>query len=309
MIEDTAPPRAESRPATGRRARGRAVARHVAAQRVYSFQASADALGELALSGARVSTSVIDLSTGASLLAIDDRVEMPTAQAGSVLLLIELAAGMSERGGRVVNPVGKIALDPVDGPGLWQHLETSAFGADDLAALVGATNDGLATNALLHRIGLQAVRARAESLGLRQIALLDQVRDFRGPDDAPQLSVGSAAEFAWLFAALARGQVVSSRASRRVISWLSRGSDLSMVAGALGLDPLTHHHADHGIRLAHTTGSAQGVRVDTGAAIGPTGAVAYAVAVQFDDSSLPDRLRVLEAMRTVGVDLLEVLKD
>ena len=38
---------------------------------------------------------------------------------------------------------------------------------------------------------------------------------------------------------------------------------------------------------------------------GPRGAVAYAVSVQFNDSGVAARLRVLDAMRTVGFELLE----
>jgi beta-lactamase class A len=34
-------------------------------------------------------------------------------------------------------------------------------------------------------------------------------------------------------------------------------------------------------------------------------AVSYAVSIQFNDDGMPARLRVIEAMRTVGLDLLE----
>jgi beta-lactamase class A len=175
----------------------------------------------------------------------------------------------------------------------------------DLGALVGATSDNLATNVLLGQIGLDAVRARAESLGLTRTALLDLVRETRGPDDAPQLSVGSAAELSWLFGALYRGQVVDEVTSRRVIGWLSLNNDLSMVASAFGLDPLSHRSVDHGIQLVNKTGTDDGVRSEVGILQGPRAAVSYAVTVKFDDDSLARRLRVLDAMRTVGIDLLE----
>ncbi len=82
---------------SGRRARARRAPRHAADVRGASFAAGTDALGELAASGARVSASVVDLTTGDSLLSIDDTVAMPTASLGKVLLLIELSARMRAR--------------------------------------------------------------------------------------------------------------------------------------------------------------------------------------------------------------------
>jgi beta-lactamase class A len=170
---------------------------------------------------------------------------------------------------------------------------------------VGATNDNLATNVLLRQVGLDSVRARTESFGLARTALLDLVRDSRGPDDAPQLSVGSTAELAWLFSALYRGHIVDDVTSQRVLGWMSLHSDLSMVASAFGLDPLSHRSIDHGIQLVNKTGVDAGVRSEVGILRGARTGVAYSVTVQFADSSLQTRLRVIDAMRTIGYDLLE----
>ena len=135
--------------------------------------------------------------------------------------------------------------------------------------------------------------------------LLDLVRDSRGPDDAPQLSVGSTAELSWLFGALARNEIVDALTSQRVMGWLSLNSDLSLVASAFGLDPLSHRGADHNTLLVNKTGTDSGVRAEAGALRGARRAVSYSVSIQFNDNGLPARLRVLDAMRTVGYDLLE----
>jgi beta-lactamase class A len=135
--------------------------------------------------------------------------------------------------------------------------------------------------------------------------MLDRVRDRRGPDDAPHVSVGSTAELTGLFAALARDQVVDAPTSRRVLGWLSLGYDLSGVASAFGLDPLSHRSADAGIQLINTTGTAHGVRSEAGLLYGPKAAVAYSVTVTFDESGVADRLRVIDALRRMGYDLLE----
>ncbi len=280
-------------------------ARHSGAGEAVSFSGTFAALGKLAYEGAQVSASAVDINSGASLLAIDERIVLPTASIGKILLLIEVSARLTSRDAAGLGILDKTPRDAVGDSGLWQHLQAPSLPVADLAALVGATSDNLATNVLLRHVGLDAVRARTESLGLARTALLDLVRDSRGPDDAPQLSVGSTAELSWLFAALARNDVVDALTSQRVMGWLSLNSDLSMVASAFGLDPLSHRGADHNTLLINKTGTDRGVRSEAGALRGSKRAVAYAVTIQFNDDSLPARLRVLEAMHAVGLDLLE----
>jgi len=272
---------------------------------VENFTGSFTALGNLAYGGAQVSANVVDLQTGATLLSIDDRIVLPTAGIGKALLLIEVSARITEQDARGFGILDKSPADVSGGGGLWQSLQAPALPVTDLAALVGATSDDLATNVLLRQVGLDSVRTRTESFGLVRTALLDLVRERRGPDDAPQLSVGSTAELAWLFSALYRGHIVDYVTSQRVLGWLSLHCDLSMVASAFGLDPLSHRTAEHGIQLVNMTGTDVGVRSDVGLLRGSRTGVAYAVTVQFADSGLPARLRVLDAMRTIGYDLLE----
>lgn len=222
-----------------------------------------------------------------------------------MLLLIEVSARLTEGSLMPLAPLSKQSVERVGDSGLWQHLQIDALPVHDVASLVGATSDNLATNVLLTHVGLDSVRRRAEALGLSRTVLLDLVRDERGPDDAPQLSVGSTAELSWLFAALTRGQVVDSITSNRVLGWLSLNTDLSLVASAWALDPLAHRQGDHGLVLVNKTGTDAGVRAEAGVLRGPRAGVSYAVTLQFDDVDLAARLRVLEAMRALGEDLLE----
>lgn len=279
--------------------------RHRADQREASFAGAFSALGELAYGGAQVSASIIDLDSDERILSIDDRIVLPTASVGKILLLIEVSARLSAHGPPALEVLDKTARDAVGDSGLWRHLHARSLPLADVATLVGATSDNLATNVLLREVGLESVRHRTESLGLMRTALLDLVRDSRGPDDAPQLSVGSTAELAWLFAALARGQVVDALTSSRVLGWLSLNTDLSMVASAFGVDPLSHRGVDHGLQLVNKTGTDEGVRSEVGILRGPRRGVAYAVSVQFADRSIGSRLRVLDALRAVGTDVLE----
>lgn len=293
--------------ARGRRQRTRdhRSPQHRAPQSAENFIGTFTALGDLAYEGARVSASVIDLDSDRTLVAIDDRIVLPTASVGKVLLLIEAAARVTADEKVALGILEKRAVAPVGDSGIWQHLTAPSLPLTDVAALVGATSDNLATNVLLERIGLRAVRERAESLGLQRTAMLDIVRDERGPDDAPQLSVGSTAELSRLFASLARGEVVDKSTSARVLGWLSLGTDLSMVASAFGLDPLAHRQADHELLLVNKTGTDDGVRSEAGVLRGPRTAVTYAVSVQFNDAGIRPRLRVLDTLRTIGFDLLE----
>lgn len=287
------------------RARESRVSRHAQGAEQPRFDRAFAAMANLAYDGALVSASAVDLNTGESLISVDDAVALPTASIGKILLLIEVSARLTEGQRSVFGIVDRTAEDFVADSGIWQHLQAGSLPLSDLAALVGSSSDNLATNVLLRRVGLDSVRARAESLGLRRTALLDRVRDSRGPDDAPQLSVGSTAELSRLMASLALGQVVDADTSQRVLGWLSMNSDLSLVAAAFGLDPLAHRERDHGVLLVNKTGTDKGVRSEVGALAGNKRGLAYAVTVTFEDGSLPARLRVLDAMRTVGYDLLE----
>ena len=287
------------------RARSRQPGRHINEVRTTVFRSSFTALGRLAYEGAQVSANITDLSSNETIVAIDDRIVLPTASIGKILLLIEISARLTAQDFSGYGILDKSIRDSVGDSGIWQHLQAPALPVADLATLVGATSDNLATNLLLKQVGLEAVRARTESLGMTRTALLDIVRDDRGPDDAPQLSVGSTAELSRLFGQLARGEVVDPGTSQRVTGWLSLNCDLSMVASAFGLDPLSHRMPDHSTLLINKTGTDYGVRSEAGAIKGQRAAVSYAVSVQFDDDSLEKRLRVLEAMRTIGEEILE----
>lgn len=299
-------------PQSERRVRHTALERgkHQGGETNENFGRGFAALGHLAISGVQVSARATDLATGRVLFSVDDHVVMPTADIGKVLLLIEVAARLShsefgDPSTSGLTILDRIASDAVGGEGIWQHLQAPSLPVADLAALVGGTSDNLAANVLLRIVGLEAVRRRAESLGLKRTALLDLVRDSRGPDDAPQLSVGSANELGKVFTALARGEVVSPEVSQRVIGWLSLNSDLSMVASAFGLVPLAHRQADHGLLLVNLTGTDAGVRSEVGILRGPRAGVTYAVSMKFIDTKLSARLEVLDGMRQVGLDLLE----
>jgi beta-lactamase class A len=270
-----------------------------------SFTSTLKALDDLATSGAKISVRITDLDRGTSVLAGDDFVTLPVAGLGVVPLLIEVAAAFESGQLEPLEILDRSQIETVTVGGVWQHLKAPALPLSDLAVLTASTGDALAANALLSRVGLPAVRARIEQLGLTRSALLDRFRDERGPDDAPHFALGSARELAQVFAALVNSQIVSPGVSAQVAEWLSLNHDLSLVASATGLDPFSHENDEHGLLFINKTGRDAGIRVEAGVLAGPRAGVSYALIVCFDDLSIYHRMRAHEAFRTLGVELME----
>jgi beta-lactamase class A len=292
---------ASSRPGS-RRGAHRTNRRAAAGRR--SFASSLKALDALAVSGARVSVHVADLDTDKIVLAGDDFLTSPIGGLGILPLLIEVAARFDDGSLDPLEIVERARIEQVEGAGVWRHLRAPALPLCDLAVLAAATGDSLAVNLLLDRVGLESVHARIKGLGLERVALLDRLRDRRGPDDAPHFALGSARELAGLFAAMVNTSLVNAAVSAQVSEWLSLNEDLSLVASATGLDPFAHED-DHGLLFVNKTGRDAGVRAEAGVLAGPRAGVAYALIVCFDDLSIAHRLRAHDAFRTLGVDLME----
>ncbi len=292
---------ASSRP--GSRRGGHRTKRRAAVGR-RSFASSLRTLDALAASGARVSVHVADLDTDTIVLAGDDHVTSPIGGLGILPLLIEVAARFDDGSLDPLEIVERARIEQVEGAGIWRHLRAPALPLCDLAVLAAATGDSLAVNLLLDRVGLESVHARINSLGLERVALLDRLRDSRGPDHAPHFALGSARELAGLFSAMVNTSLVSAAVSAQVSEWLSLNEDLSLVASATGLDPFAHED-DHGLLFVNKTGRDAGVRAEAGVLAGPRAGVAYALIVCFDDLSIAHRLRAHDAFRTLGVDLME----
>lgn len=272
-----------------------------------SFTATLRALDDLAASGAQVSVHVSDLDRGTEALAGDAHLTLPVGGIGVVPLLIETAAQFEAGTLDPLEILDRSSVQPVEVGGLWRHLKAPALPVCDVAVLAAAAGDAVATNLLLTRVGLDAVRHRIEQMGLVRTALLDGFRDRRGLDDAPHVALASTGELTSLFAALVNSRVVSPAVSVQVSEWLSLGHDLSLVASATGLDPFAHDDDRHQLLFVNKTGRADGVRSEAGALAGPRAGVAYALTVCFDDLSMGHRLRAHEAFRILGVELMEYI--
>ena len=247
------------------------------------------------------SVRVIDAESREELLAVSPDLMLPTASVGKLLLLIEVARQLESGEWAPDTPLPRSPEDAVNDSGLWQHLTADELSVHDLATLVGVLSDNYATNVLLRAVGLEAVATVTKTLGLQQTRLNDSVRDGRGAEHPPTLSVGTARELTRLMADLHADTALSPSVSARVLGWLEAGADLSMVAQPLGLDPLAHAGGDRGIRLWHKTGTDEGTRADVGLVSGPDATLVYAVLARWEPTGPDRRDEVLHAMHAVGV--------
>lgn len=230
---------------------------------------------------------------------------LPTASVGKLLLLLETARALEAGELAPGEPLTRTPADTVADSGLWYRLAVDTLPAADIATLVGAVSDNLATNVLLRRLGLAAVDALRARLGLVDTRLLDQVRGSRDPQvHAPTLSTGTARELSLLAHRVAASHAVSPSADARVAGWLAANTDLSMVASAFGLDPLAHGPDDTlgGVLLWNKTGTDDGIRADVGHVSTAAGhpAYAYAVCARWDPAAGDLTALVLDGMRGVG---------
>ena len=257
--------------------------------------------------------SVIDVGRERVLAQRDPDTVQRTASLGKLLLLIEVAKRFEDGSLDPTETLTPTDDDLVRDSGLWWHLSSRSLALADCAALVGAFSDNLATNVLLTRVGgAEPVRATARAEGLDGVRLHRKVRDTApapGTGSPYGLSSGSARACADLMARLHRRDVGSPAVCARVLGWLGLNADLSMVAGAFGLDPLCHNEPDRGVQLWNKTGTIADVLGDVGLVSGPAAVVSYAVLTEHDDAHHPaGRDSALAGMAQVGTALRAVVE-
>lgn len=244
------------------------------------------------------------------LIEHDAATVLASASTAKILLLIVLADRIEAGELSPDKPVARTDTEAVADSGIWQHLGVEVLALADAARLVGLASDNWATNALIDVVGgIEAIAAVAARAGVSGISLHDKVRGERTAMHPATLSTGSARGYAALMAALAQRRVLGAPVSERVLGWLFGGLDLSMVAAAFGLDPLSHGGPDRGLSVVNKTGTDVGVRADVGVVSGPAGSVVYACLANWRVADQRDVTRdaVLAAMREIGVMLREAV--
>ena len=244
------------------------------------------------------SIKVIDVADRKALLSVAPARTLKTASLAKIFLLLEVAARLEDRTLDADALVNRRGVARVEDSGLWRHLRVNELPLIDAAVLVAAVSDNWATNALLDKVGLDAVQARGRALGYPESRLEDYVRDVRGPDVPPTISLGRAEDWVDLLARMHRRELLSPAIDSRVERWLGTSVDLSMVAAAFRLDPLVHEAKSDGLNVYNKTGTDDGVRADAGLAIGRR-KLAYCAIANWTPEL--DRLdQVVETMNLIG---------
>ena len=252
--------------------------------------------------------------SGMPFAAVNPNVPLRTASVGKVLLLVEAARAITAGELSPDEPLTRSLDEWVGDSGLWHTLSIETLPLIDVAALIGAVSDNLATNVLLRRVGLAEVAARATALGLRATALHDRVRDDRRAEHAATLSTGNAAELSALVHRIATGTATGPSSDHLVRQWLSANVDQSMVGLPLvdqaGVDPIAHHDS-LGLEPAlwNKTGTDAGVRADVGAVTVGRQTVSWAAIANWEPAvgtSLENLTvwAVLRGMRLIGDHVL-----
>jgi beta-lactamase class A len=253
------------------------------------------------LPGVDWSIRIVDLGSGEVLASHGPDRLLSTASVGKVFALIELAERLRDGRLSADQQLDRRAVAPVADSGLWRHLATDVLPLGDVAHLVGAVSDNLATNVLIDLLGQDSIRARAALWAPRGSDLVDVVRGLRGPDDPPHLSLGCAADHVDVLARLWRERAVEGSTGERVLGWLAPGMDLSMVASAWHQDPLSHAEEYAGPILVNKTGTNLGVRADVGIVDSGGRATAYAVLANWSEVPMGHRRDdVMDALRDIG---------
>lgn len=251
----------------------------------------------------RIVWSMFALHVGNNEILMNHNSEaiMETASIPKVFLLWKLSQ-LIEDGS--LDPLALVQRDlsnRVGGSGLWNQLSTDSLSVNDAATLVGAVSDNVATNALLHLVGLSEVRNASRSLGCSVTRLNDYVRANRDLSIHPSsVSQGNSGELARVFARLEESRVREDAVTVRLINWLKSGVDLSMIPRNFGLDPSSYGASEEGVSVWNKTGTDEGVRADTGVVIGSRGRISYSVIANWHDDTVSNR-QVLESMGKIGL--------
>lgn len=157
------------------------------------------------------------------------------------------------------------AEDQVTGSGVLQVCSPGLrLPLRDLAELMIVVSDNTATNMIVECLGIDAINACLERLGLRQTRLVRTLQVI--PAGAVGVNTATAGEMADLLALIARGQAVSWDACRRMVATLKRQQQRDALPALLpeATAPLAPLGTLPAWEFAHKTGAITGHRHDVG---------------------------------------------
>ena len=202
--------------------------------------------------------AVLDLTDGRTFFHNADEI-YPTASTIKLAILAELyrqnqQAGAGGGGARLSDLYVVRKEDLVDDSRIMGGLTPGVTQVTnrDLAAMVVAVSDNSASNVLGNRVGMAAVNAMLDSLGLHKTRLQRNMMDLSAAK-AGRENVATPRELALLLEAIYRAKLFRKEAADDLLSLLSTFKD----------SPMRHALPDE-VRVADKPGELEGVRNDCG---------------------------------------------
>lgn len=146
--------------------------------------------------------------------------------------------------------------DRAPGSGVMLHLHDGmVFTLGDLVYLMISISDNTATNILIDRLGMDAVNATMQSLGMTRSVLGRKMRGHAIPGDAGE-NWATPNDYAGAIAALLDARAASAESCRQMIAMLEKQQNPRRIA--------RHLPRENGPRWGSKTGSVPGVINDVG---------------------------------------------
>lgn len=217
-------------------------------------------------------TSLLDPAVGSyGVFAINLRTQktvayhekdvFPSASTIKIPIMIELYRRVEEENLSLDAMVTMRAEDQVDGSGvLFDLTPGQAYCLRDLNTLMITVSDNTATNLLIDFLGVDAINATMRRIGIHDTELVRRLQ--RVPTERTSTNRATAYDMAEMVARLARGEVISSAVSNRMIDVMKR------CQGPVSITTLVPQQTYCGqpptVTIAHKTGSLSDACHDVG---------------------------------------------
>jgi beta-lactamase class A len=246
---------------------------HRASQQTRANSLDEKVKAEVAAFKGKVTLFAKNLETGETYaLNADERVR--TASTIKIAVMVEAFARVAEGKSRWNDELVLTKEKKVGGSGILTELSDGLrLTLHDGVSLMMLVSDNTATNLVLDIVTTDAVNARMESLGLKNIKILRKV--FGGGDSKVGLDpankrfglgFATAREMVMLLEKLERGEVISSAASKEMIELMKREQGRNAIGRSLA-----------GIPMASKYGALDQLRSAIGIIYGKRGRIAMAI--------------------------------
>ena len=154
-----------------------------------------------------------------------------------------------------------VVTDPVEG-GSFYERGGDVVSVADLVFHMIVESDNTCANMLMERLGMAAVNAECQRLGLTRTVLRRRMMDFQAARQGKE-NMTTAADMGRFFTLLAQGRVVSIAADQAMRDILCQQED----------NPILPAQLPHQLPVAHKTGELDGIYHDCGIIYGANGPI------------------------------------